>query len=220
MRMKLIKFKRYRDYVNAQRQTAEEHQGGPYFNVHEINRVCDWIRGHERRLGRVPRRIKSGVCHGARHGAECDEFKKHFTNLEMFGTDLFPNFGRTAVDVSKIESKVIKHDFSARKLEWVGNFDLIYSNSLDHARNPKSTLQVWFEQLKPDGYLVIQWAKGCRTLKGGDCFAGHLDEWIEMIHGIGEVKEVLFCWTERIRSDPLRRRAQDAIDIICQGKAE
>ena len=42
--------------------------------------------------------------------------------------------------------------------DWIGKFDLVYTNSFDHTITPKETLEVWKNQLAENGKLLIQWS--------------------------------------------------------------
>ena len=49
-------------------------------------------------------------------------------------------------------------DFNKVNSDWIGKFDLVYTNSFDHTITPKETLEVWKNQLAENGKLLIQWS--------------------------------------------------------------
>ena len=212
--MKLLTFKTYEKYIKAQERTLRRRGIGPYFTDMEISLICQWLEPHLVGIDRV-----MGVCHGARNGLEVDEFKKHLLDSVVFGTDLFPFSGRSEAHRGK--SDVVKYDFSVRNSEWVGVFDFVYTNSLDHARDPVATLEVWMEQLKPGGYLFVQWAvSGHVEVKQGDCFGAYLCEYMDLMNNAGVLKELIYS-TCTIQSDNLlRRRALEVVVLVVGKKTE
>jgi hypothetical protein len=51
----------------------------------------------------------------------------------------------------------IQHDFNIQKKEWIGKFDILYSNSFDHSFEPMKTMKVWSEQLIENGYIFFEY---------------------------------------------------------------
>ena len=90
----------------------------------------------------------TGLCHGSRNGFEQNFLRSLSPKFEVFGTDI----SETANDY---ENSVV-WDFHDINEEWVGNFEFIYTNSLDQSWQPKVALQTWLSQLKPNGILVIE----------------------------------------------------------------
>ena len=91
--------------------------------------------------------IEYGVCHGTRRGSE----QRHLRELtgcdQIFGTDI----SHTANQFDN----TIEWDFHEIKEEWVGKFDLVYSNSLDQSYDPVHCLRQWLKTLSPGGICVI-----------------------------------------------------------------
>ena len=197
--MKRRKYKNYVEYIQAQRMVAERRTPGPFFTDLEIRTIAGWVR---RRWGEA-RRI---ICHGARAGHEVIEFQKHFSNAIITGTDLFP--------VEHTYAGVIKHDFSVPVPEWQGQMDIVYSNSLDHARDPVQTLRTWMNQLRPDGHLFVQWSKAHRTLGVADCFGASLNEYMDIIEETGRLVDLLLIRTPKKFSNPLRRRGCRVVVLV------
>ncbi|NMG39155.1 hypothetical protein GRZ55_07870 [Chelativorans sp. ZYF759] len=104
-----------------------------------IELICD-------RLRKSSATVRSGLCHGSRNGAEVRWFEKHLA-ADVVGTDI----SETASDHG-----LVQWDFHERREEWVGRFDFVYTNSHDHAYDPKKAFQTWVEQLAPGGRLIIE----------------------------------------------------------------
>ena len=93
----------------------------------------------------VPER---GMCHGVRCGAEVKWFFDYM-KCPVYGTEI----GKSD------HNYIYKWDFNYSLPVWLGKFDFIYSNSFDHAYDPAATLEVWAEQLRPGGLLILEWSK-------------------------------------------------------------
>lgn len=91
---------------------------------------------------------KSVLCHGARNGKEVEWFIKHFPDACVTGTDISP----TANEITNM----FEWDFHDRKEEWVGQWDIVYSNSFDHSIYPEKCLKTWTDQLSETGVLFIE----------------------------------------------------------------
>ncbi len=211
--MKLINFNNYEHYVEAQRRTLLRRGAGPYFTSDSIKKIADWLK--------LRRPIFSsnqllGICHGARNGLEADEFKKHFSSANVFGTDLFPFSRKSASRRGK--SEVIKHDFSIKVRRWIGRFDFIFSNSLDHAKDPVKTLNVWLRQLNSNGYLFVHWSPVHIQASGGDCFGADLYEYIELMNSVGELVDLLYCKVIWSRKSILQRHGLETIALVVKPK--
>lgn len=90
---------------------------------------------------------KFGVCHGTRRGLEQQWFAENL-KCEVIGTEIsetalrFPN--------------TIRWDFHDDNPEWHGKADFIYSNSLDHAYDPRKALTNWMKCLSERGVCIIE----------------------------------------------------------------
>ena len=161
------------------------------------------------------------MCHGVRDGMEVQEFRRVFPTAIFTGTDMFPHSGKLGKDEDfRKKNPVKKWDFSQVLEEWVGAFDLVYTNSLDHARDPVQTLVVWLEQLKQDGYLFISWSSTNREAHGGDCFASSLYEQMEMVNHVGVLYDLLYVNANHIpnqinkRKRGTRRRGKETVLLV------
>lgn len=101
-------------------------------------------------------------CMGIRNGNEYSallSLKKALTCLdraEIHGIDINP-------EVVKVGPNCHAEDFNKLPASWTGRFDLIYSNSLDHAFDIKATLEEWRRVMRNDRYLLVELADGPKT---------------------------------------------------------
>lgn len=140
--MKIWKYKDEKEYRQHQYKA----------NAEKIDRI--WVQDFDIEYIAISMRskaidVKSVLCHGTRNGAEQRYFKKFFPNLkEVIGTEIAP----TAKDFED----TIRHDFQKVHDQLIGRFDIVYSNSLDHSRNPLETLKIWGNQLK-NNHRSVMW---------------------------------------------------------------
>lgn len=88
------------------------------------------------------------LCHGARNGTEVKWFRELYPDAEVIGTDISPTANNFF--------NMVEWDFHERNEEWVGKFDIVYSNSFDHSYDPHKSLNTWFEQLSLTGVLCLE----------------------------------------------------------------
>ena len=167
----------YEFYVAVQRKmTARKTDNGArsksWVGDNEVKQINDLIHTH------VPD-IKTIVCHGCRSGVEVDLLHKMNPDAEVFGTDIYGpayQFDRTYFR---------EMDFDIVPDEWKEYFDVVYSNSIDHSRDPINTLRSWRSELKDGGICVVNYHWG-RGVSREDCF--HLDasRYEQEIQEIGE----------------------------------
>ena len=103
------------------------------------------------------------ICHGVRFGFEVEFFRKKFPIKNVYATELCEG----AFLFNKENFSVM--DFDKNIKEWHNKFDIVYSNSIDHSRNPIKTIDMWRKSLKINGimYLTISWGNKVNTK---DCF--------------------------------------------------
>jgi SAM-dependent methyltransferase len=100
-------------------------------------------------VGKFGEQEFTGICHGSRIGKEVQWFNNHLpTGSYVLGTDIEPS-------ATKFPN-TIEHDFHEVKDEWLNSFDFVYSNSQDHAKNPKKALGNWLLSLNERGLLFIE----------------------------------------------------------------
>ena len=140
--MKIHKYKNYDDYIEKQKSTTKKKYGKlRYARQSVINQIADLHKGE----------VSNILCHGARSGEEQKYFKNFcYPDAYVIGTELSPL-------AEKVEMTLI-HDFNQPIDEWIGKFDIIYSNSFDHTITPQETINIWLNQLSPTGRLYIEWS--------------------------------------------------------------
>ncbi len=88
-----------------------------------------------------------GICHGARNGFEVEWFRKRLGG-EVIGTDI----SETALRFPHMRV----WDFHDANPDWAGQFDFVYTNSLDQAMKPARALDAWAEQIGPRGRIYVE----------------------------------------------------------------
>jgi hypothetical protein len=157
----LVKHKDYEEYVRTQQSLTATKVNAVWGSEKELLDVNELIH-------RYVSNIETMVCHGCRNGFEADFFQKLNPNAKVFGTDLYDQ----AYRYDRTYFRNI--DFDIVPGEWVKYFDVIYSNSIDHSRNPINTLLAWKSELKRDGICLVTFHWGTKGDKG-DCFHLSLD---------------------------------------------
>jgi hypothetical protein len=179
--MKVHKYKSYAAYRAAQVKANRDKIALSWVRPEVVGLVCDRI------LAAAPAPA-FGLCHGTRRGEEQQLFKSRL-KCQVVGTEISP----TAADFPD----TIEWDFQEVKAWWIGECDFIYSNSLDHAKNPARALAAWVSCLKPTGVLAVEWvellAKGrVKTATAMDPVSATVKEVCALIEKAGgEVTEVL-----------------------------
>ena len=90
----------------------------------------------------------NGICHGSRNGFEQEFFNKNIKNSKVLGTDIS--------DTAKNFRNSIVWDFHKENKLWIGEFDFVYTNSLDQSYDPKLALTTWLDQINKNGYIFIE----------------------------------------------------------------
>lgn len=128
--------------------------------------------------GLAPRR---GVCHGTRRGNEQMWFRKHLgPEADVFGTEISDN----ATDFPH----TIQWDFHEVDPAWLGQMDLVYSNSWDHAHSPEVAFGGWIASLRPGGFLMLDhgWNYQPERVSAMDPFGISEDGLVRMLNRLGE----------------------------------
>jgi len=83
------------------------------------------------------------VCMGTRNNHERDCFKKYLPSFKVFSLDISPAAGADFTE-----------DFNNLPLSYKDNWDVIYTNSLDHAIDAGATLIHWLSLSKENGMII------------------------------------------------------------------
>lgn len=118
---------------------------GSYVSEEGVKEICEWLKTN---YGEV----ESVLCHGTRHGEEQELFKKHLgKEVYVLGTDISPT--------AWFFKDTVRYDFNFMKEEWKNKFDVVFSNSLDHSFHISGCLLVWFDEVKPGGFVIVEWSE-------------------------------------------------------------
>ena len=138
--MKIYEYESYEDYVAAQTRA---------------NKIkLKWVYVKEGTIGKIAKdkgTAENILCHGTRNGTEQKYFKSHFPDAYIIGSEI----SETATQFPM----TIQHDFAMVREEWIGKFDIVYSNSFDHSIDPEKTIQVWKDQLSDNGKLYLEYSE-------------------------------------------------------------
>lgn len=172
--MKLWKYKNYEEYKKLQIDA----------NIKKLHAV--WCsESTVKKIQLMYPDVESVLCHGARNGRELQFFLDQYPDGCVAGTDISP----TANEISNM----FEWDFHEVKEEWVGKWDMIYSNSFDHSYDPEKCLRTWTDQLTEDGILCVE------LMVGSDNTSSEMDplqiskgEFLNIIEGLGFEEVITF----------------------------
>lgn len=148
--MKIYEYKDYEDYLKHQAKHNEIKFGKiVYVGKHTINEICKH-KGCED--------VTNILCHGTRSGHEQQFFLEYFEDNKLntpyvIGSEIGPSANYEGVSLT------VQHDFNKPRSEWVGKFDIVYSNSFDHSIVPIECLNTWKEQLNSTGTIYIEYSQ-------------------------------------------------------------
>jgi hypothetical protein len=103
-----------------------------------------------RKLTEAGVRLSAVLCHGTRNASEQKFFREQLPQAEILGTEIS--------DTAAQFPMTIQWDFHEVKPEWLGHFDLVFSNSWDHTYDPDTLFPAWFSCIAPNGALVLEWS--------------------------------------------------------------
>jgi len=135
--MKIYQYETEEQYWQAQEEA----------NIKKLNKV--WVQRItiEKIKTRIPQALTI-LCHGTRNAAEQKYFKEFYPSAEILGTEI----SKTATQFPM----TVQWDFRKENVKWRDNYDIVYSNAFDHSNCPAETLDVWKNQVKHNGVLVIE----------------------------------------------------------------
>ena len=139
--MKTYEYANYDEYLNSQVEANVKKLRNVYVEKRTIKRVCE----NKKEAATI-------LCHGTRNAAEQFYFKEFFKSAEIIGTEVSHTASQFPMTV--------QHDFNVEKKEWIGKFDIVYSNAFDHAFDPINTIKIWSNQLSPTGKLYLEHGYG------------------------------------------------------------
>lgn len=194
--MKYHYYKDYEDYVNKQTKYNKRKEEWIWVWDETIRLICqDYNDIHG-----APAKI---LCHGTRGGWEQKYFKDNFPDAEILGTEIS--------DTASKYDMTIQHDFSLPLEDWIGQADIVYSNSIDHSINIHKTLQTWRDQLSENGVMYLE--VGDQVWFGepseSDPLSISEEQFNEVLY-INRLKIELFWKTEALKHRPTAKN-QDRI---------
>ena len=130
----------YEEYVQTQIAGNKRKINNVWADEKTIDFIASYIRTTNPNAER-------GLCHGTRNGAEVRWFREKL-NIDITGTDIS--------DTATQFPNTVQWDFHERNPTWANAFDFVYTNSHDHAYDPKKAFTTWVEQLKTNGRLFIE----------------------------------------------------------------
>lgn len=143
--MKIYEYRDYQDYVEA--QTEANHR--KIRNVWISQKNVQLIHAH---FGPDARAV---LCHGTRNGTEQLLFHRIYPAASVLGTEIS--------DTAKRFPYTLQWDMQLPRKEWINIFDIVYTNSFDHAIYPRATISVWLNQLNEHGVLYLDHAHDPRV---------------------------------------------------------
>jgi hypothetical protein len=114
------------------------------------------------------------LCHGTRRGVEQQLFRRFYPGCEVLGTEIS--------DTASEYPDTIQWDFHETHEGWCNYWDIIYTNSLDHALKPQRAIRNWLGCLKQDGTLIIEWTGDNEKATIVDVFGAKLQEVIDVVN--------------------------------------
>ena len=140
--VKIYKYKNYDEYKDTQIYYNKKKIEHVWADEKTLEKIRDFL------LENTSVGIIKGICHGSRNGFEQNFFNKNKDRFYVIGTDIS--------DTAENYKNSVMHDYHEEKKEWLNNFDFVYSNSLDQSFDPRKALKTWLNQLKKNGFIVIE----------------------------------------------------------------
>ncbi len=176
--------KNYDDYRNTQIHRSAKKWNSISFEpalLHDrLDECTEYLKG-----------VETICCMGIRGGQynEGNEMvlfrhRREFINSSVVGVDICPQ-------VANVIGKTFCHDFNKLPDKgWENRFDLIYSNSLDHAYDVSETLKGWAKALKPRGHLLLDLSKAA-NIGGGDIYQFEKADALELAGSAFDLVKIL-----------------------------
>lgn len=179
--MKQYSYQSYDEYVHEQTEANKRK-----IHSHWVQqRVIKWI------AARYP--ATSILCHGTRNATEQRWFQQYYPTATVLGTEISETATRFPMTV--------QWDFAHPRDEWIGQWDIVYSNAFDHSRDPLATLRTWIPQVRPGGRLFVEISVSPYELIATaiDPFVCTHDEFSDIVHQAGGcIKRVIHTPRGRI----------------------
>lgn len=136
--MKIWNYRSYGEYVAKQTEHNRRKISSVWAHPQTIREICEDYGD----AGRI-------LCHGTRNGAEQKMFLDHYPRAEVLGTEIS--------ETAREFPRTCQWDFHEPREEWLGRWDIVYSNSFDHSIDPLGALRTWRDQLSDEpGCLYLE----------------------------------------------------------------
>lgn len=173
--MKIYTYQDYQDYVSAQTEANRAKLDLVYVRKATIKAI----------VKRRPQ-CQSVLCHGTRNGAEQRMFLELLPGARVLGTEIS--------DTADQFEHTVQWDFQVPRPEWVGAWDIVYSNSFDHSQDPVRALETWRDQLSAQGDLFLEHSPHGRSRRW-DPLEITAEELLSLFQDLG--MEVIHSWPGR-----------------------
>ena len=137
--MKIFAYRDYAHYVVAQTEANKRKIEVVWVSEQSINAIVEYHGT-----------AYSVLCHGTRNAAEQRLFWKAYPWARILGTEISETASQFQMTV--------QWDMQQPNPEWIGSFDIVYSNAIDHAIYPEKAIRTWLAQLSKKGRLYIDHA--------------------------------------------------------------
>lgn len=143
-----MKYNDYNEYLKEQIVRAESKwaRKPQYNDIFKDNLKNTWTKVKD--LLGDPKQI---CCMGVRDGTEVFEFRKYYQQATVYGVDITEN-----IKTIKDNTNIYLYDFNNLPEDWTNKFDLIFSNSIDHAYDIQKTVNEWYRVTKKGGCLFLE----------------------------------------------------------------
>ena len=163
---KVYPFESYDEYVKIQTEINKEKLNWVYVKRRVIEAIADNVVA-----------ASCILCHGTRNGAEQKYFKMYWPHAYVLGTEIS--------DTATQFPDTVQWDMQMEKKEWVGKFDIVYSNAFDHCIYPEQTLETWKKQLCLRGSLFLEYSEQQSVYQASDPLLASLKEVKHMLNDVG-----------------------------------
>jgi hypothetical protein len=163
--MKIYQYKDYDEYVTAQTEA----------NLIKINLV-HVSKVTIKKIVKLHGHAESVLCHGTRNAAEQKFFKEFYPGADIVGTEI--SYSATQFPMT------VQWDFHKENTDWIGRFDIVYSNSFDHSIDPVKALTVWQNQLTNNGKIYLEHSFHVRA-RSWDPLEIEVNELLDLFEQVG-----------------------------------
>jgi hypothetical protein len=145
----IVNFSDHDDYLKKQLSSSNKKSSEIWVTENQLNYLCEDISN------KFSEQHIEGLCHGVKNGYELDYIKEKVVDCNVTGTDI----------IETNRTDIIQMDFHEEKKEWIGKFDFVYSNCLNHSDNHQECFELWMNYIKEGGYCYLHWSSPRHSLR-------------------------------------------------------